>query len=126
MGREKYLVDSNIIIKLATENNLTDDSKSFLTAILNDSFNISIITKIEVLSKDDSLIEFVKAANIFELDEAIVMHTIQLRRKYKIRLPDAIIAATSIVNKFILITNNIKDFSNIKNLIVIDPIDKVK
>lgn len=126
MGREKYLVDSNIIIKLATENNLTDDSKSFLTAILNDSFNISIITKIEVLSKDDSLIEFVKAANIFELDEAIVMHTIQLRRKYKIRLPDAIIAATSIVNKFILITNNIKDFSNIKNLIAIDPIDKVK
>jgi len=126
MGREKYLVDSNIIIKLATENNLTDDSKSFLTAILNDSFNISIITKIEVLSKDDSLIEFVKAANIFELDEAIVMHTIQLRRKYKIRLPDAIIAATAIVNKFILITNNVKDFSNIKNLIAIDPIDKVK
>ena len=126
MGREKYLVDSNIIIKLATENNLTDDSKSFLTAILNDSFNISIITKIEVLSKDDSLIDFVNVAKVFELDETIVLLTIQLRRKYKIRLPDAIIAATAIANKFILLTHNAKDFSNIKSLVVIDPIDKVK
>lgn len=126
MGREKYLVDSNIIIKLATENNLTDDSKSFLTAILNDSFNISIITKIEVLSKDDSLIDIVNVAKVFELDETIVLLTIQLRRKYKIRLPDAIIAATAIANKFILLTHNAKDFSNIKSLVVIDPIDKVK
>lgn len=126
MGKEKYLVDSNIIIKLATENNLTGDSKSLLTAILNDSFNISIITKIEVLSKDDSLIDFVNVAKVFELDETIVLITIQLRRKYKIRLPDAIIAATAIANKFILLTHNAKDFSNIKSLVVIDPIDKVK
>jgi predicted nucleic acid-binding protein len=126
MGKEKYLVDSNIIIKLATENNLTGDSKSFLTAILNDSFNISIITKIEVLSKDDSLIDFVNVAKVFELDETIVLITIQLRRKYKIRLPDAIIAATAIANKFILLTHNAKDFGNIKSLVVIDPIDKVK
>lgn len=40
-------------------------------------------------------------------------------------LPDAIIAATAMTNKFTLITNNIKDFSNIKNLVVIDPIDYV-
>lgn len=33
MGREKYLADSNVIIKLATENNLRVDSKAFLTTI---------------------------------------------------------------------------------------------
>jgi hypothetical protein len=126
MGREKYLIDSNIIIKLATEDSLKADSRLFLTAILNDSFNISVITKIEVLSKDDSLNEFVEAANVFDLNEAIVLHTIQLRRKYKIRLPDAIIAATAMANNYILVTNNTKDFVNIKNLKIFDPIEKVK
>jgi predicted nucleic acid-binding protein len=37
------------------------------------------------------------------------------------KLGDAIIAATAIVRNLKLITNNTKDFLNIKNLKVIDP-----
>jgi predicted nucleic acid-binding protein len=44
-----------------------------------------------------------------------------LRRKHKIKTPDAIIAATAIANKYILITSNKSDFSNIKNLKIIAP-----
>jgi len=36
-------------------------------------------------------------------------------------LPDAVIAATAIVNNSVLLTNNVKDFANIKGLKVINP-----
>jgi len=41
--------------------------------------------------------------------------------KYKIKLPDAIIAATAIVYDLILVTRNISDFKNIDGLHVVDP-----
>jgi predicted nucleic acid-binding protein len=44
-----------------------------------------------------------------------------LRKKYKIKLPDAIIAATAIVNDFTLISHNFKDFLKITELHFINP-----
>lgn len=41
---------------------------------------------------------------------------IYLRKTQNIKLPDAIIAATSLSNGYTLITNNEKDFSKIQNL----------
>jgi hypothetical protein len=38
-----------------------------------------------------------------------------------IKLSDAIIAATAIVNNLYLITNNVKDFDMIQNLKIINP-----
>jgi predicted nucleic acid-binding protein len=45
-----------------------------------------------------------------------VERTIQIRRKNRIKLPDAIIAATTLQNDLILVTSNISDFKNIKDL----------
>jgi predicted nucleic acid-binding protein len=39
----------------------------------------------------------------------------------KIKLPDAIIAASALANQFTIITRNKKDFEKIKTLEVIDP-----
>jgi predicted nucleic acid-binding protein len=50
------------------------------------------------------------------LEENIVLETIQIRKKYSIKLPDAIIAASCIVTNCSLITNNIKDFDHIAGL----------
>ena len=47
--------------------------------------------------------------------------TIALRKEYKIKLPDAIIAATALANDLTIVTNNIKDFSNISGLQLINP-----
>ncbi|SEL54091.1 hypothetical protein SAMN05421740_106223 [Parapedobacter koreensis] len=55
------------------------------------------------------------------MDDDVVIQTIALRKKRKIKLPDAIIAATAIVQKCTLITRNIQDFSNIKGLRLINP-----
>jgi len=54
------------------------------------------------------------------IDNNIVSECIQLRRNKKIKTPDAIVAATAIVNNLILITND-NGFKNIPQLQIINP-----
>ena len=95
----------------------------WLDQLIDEEINVSVVSKIEVLSfdpgNDDNytvLIDFFEASNIFELTNDIVNKTIQIRQKQKIKLPDAIIAATALVNDLVLISRNIKDFKNIPDL----------
>jgi predicted nucleic acid-binding protein len=55
------------------------------------------------------------------MDEAIVNKTIEVRSLYKIKLPDAVIAATALQNELVLVSRNTKDFKNIQGLEVINP-----
>lgn len=61
---------------------------------------------------------------MIELDSEIAQETIKLRRKYKIKLPDALIAATAMRRKIPLWTHNAKDFKMIAGLKIYDPIQK--
>lgn len=115
--RNKYLIDTNIIIYFF--NGITDDES--LIDILKNSFNISIITKIEFLSwqklfNDEKLnqkaVEFISNATIYDLDEVVANQTIRNRQLFKIKTPDAIIGATAQVHGFEIVTNNIEDFKN--------------
>ncbi len=126
MGK-RYLLDSNTIIDYIAQLH-PDKARHWLNQIIDEEINISVITKIEVLSfdpeKDDSypiLVDFFEAANIFELNHDIVNKTIQIRQKQKLKLPDAVIAATALGNDLVLISRNTKDFKNIQSLEVIDP-----
>ena len=47
--------------------------------------------------------------------------TIEIRRSKKIKLPDAIIAATALVNGLEIISRNKSDFSGITGLVCYDP-----
>ena len=92
--------------------------------IIDKQFTISIINKIEILGHNTAgkIIDvFIGLANILELTEAIASKTIELRKKYKTKLPDAIIAATAIVNQLSIITRDIKDFEKIEGLEVLNP-----
>lgn len=63
--------------------------------------------------------EFVNASIIFNLDEHIILNTIEIRKTSKIKLPDAIIGATALLNNLTLITSNKEDFKNILGLRII-------
>ena len=99
----------------------------FLNDIVDLIPNISVITKIEVLGFNaadvhyKTLVDFVDDAVVFDLTEQIVDITIQIRKKYKTKLPDAIIAATAMAYNLKLISRNHSDFKNIGGLEVIDP-----
>jgi predicted nucleic acid-binding protein len=67
------------------------------------------------------LTNFIDDANVLNLSNDVVKASIEIRKKHKNKLPDAIIAATAIVYDLVLITRNTKDFSNIDGLKVIDP-----
>ena len=66
------------------------------------------------------VVDFLQTAIIISLDDDIVGNTIELRSRYNIKLPDAIIAATAIVHDLTLVTHNIADFKKIRDLKLID------
>ena len=59
---------------------------------------------------------FVEDGIIVPLNDEIVEKTIEIRRIYKIKLPDALIAATAIVFDLTLVSRNDKDFTQIPEL----------
>lgn len=92
--------------------------------ILDDNFIISFITYIEFLgysNASESLEEFVSLANVIEINKGIIDQTILIRKAYRIKLPDAIIAATTMVYDFTLISRNTKDFEDVKGLKLLNP-----
>ena len=63
---------------------------------------------------------------MLEISPEVITQCVMLRKSKKIKIPDAIIAATAIVYKLTLITRNISDFKNIAGLIMIDPYNMLK
>jgi len=120
---QKYLIDTNALID-AQMNRLPSKGLSFLAKVINDHFVISFITQIEYLGYKNitkASEQFISLANVIEIDKLIIQSCIDIRKNYKIKMPDAIIAATALSRKFSLITNNEKDFTQIQNLLVVNP-----
>jgi len=121
---QTFLMDTNVVIGylsnlLPPSNALPIDS---LPAI------ISVITRIELLgwynatpSQLSKLQPFMDNAQIYSLNEEVVLQTINLRQQHKIKLPDAIIAATAILYSHTLLTRNTDDFKNISGLTIQNP-----
>jgi len=57
------------------------------------------------------------------VDEEIAEQAIELKKQSKIKLADAVIAATAIVNNFKLATRNVDDYKAVKGLEVFNPIE---
>lgn len=126
MEQPKYLIDTNVVIYYLG-NNLTPKGMNFMNNIIDVIPNISVITQIEVLGFQTTnehyktLTNFIDDSNVLNLSNDVVKASIEIRKNYKTKLPDAIISATAIVYDLTLITRNTKDFSNINGLKVIDP-----
>jgi predicted nucleic acid-binding protein len=120
------LIDSNVVIGYL-DNKLPAKGMEIMGVIIDDTPNISVITKIEVLRFNAPatsyaiLKEFIDECVILELTDMIVDKTIAICKSSRIKLPDAIIAATALVNNLSLITRNISDFKNIAGLELLDP-----
>lgn len=99
----------------------------FMHGVMNNMPAISVITKIELLGFNTNpahyqiLENFVQDVTLFELSAGIVESCIMIRKEYKTKVPDAIIAATALENKLELLTRNVADFKNIRTLTVLNP-----
>jgi predicted nucleic acid-binding protein len=125
MGKQ-YLIASNAVIDYLS-GKLHVEGMNFMNQIINEIPAISVITKIEVLgykttNEATELLEsFVNDSLVIGLLDEIIDISIEIRKKYKIKIPDAIIAATSIAYNSILITRNLKDFQIIEGVECINP-----
>ena len=127
MGK-RYLTDTNIVRKYLDEE-LSVRGLELIDSILDNSeSNISVITRIELLgfSPDREellrfIVQFIGYSFEYNLSEDIIQKTIEIRKSIKIKLPDAIIAATALCNNLILLSDNGSDFDKIPNLRYINP-----
>jgi predicted nucleic acid-binding protein len=115
-GVSRILADTNIII-LAIGGN--QKARHLLEGNI---LYISAITEIELLSipfvsshEEKLMVEFISNCYIVDLDNEVKRQTIFLRKRTKIKLPDAIIAASSIAKELPLFTAD-KGFGKISGL----------
>lgn len=64
---------------------------------------------------------FLRTFTCIALTEPVLDRTAQIRRNYRVRLPNALIAACAIETNSILVTRNIADFQRISGINVLNP-----
>ena len=128
---EGFLIDTNILIYYLADT-IPEDEISKIEEILKNSFNISIITKIEFLGWKghtpegfEKSKEFISFAHVIPLTDDIAELAIELRRRKSIKLPDSVIAATALRYGYTLVTRNVGDFTGIEGLRIYNPFERI-
>jgi predicted nucleic acid-binding protein len=119
MSGNKFLLDTNTVLYLLggkLNSNSLPEGKLF----------ISVINELELLSypaiskvEEIKIKKFIDDIDVLDIDEAIKIETIRLRKKHNLKLPDAIICATALSQNSSLITfdeslNKIKKLKTLK------------
>ena len=121
-----FRVDTNILIYHTAGSPI---AKSFLAGLIAaKTFNISMITRIEFLgwyaqTPDgfERCQRLVELSNVLPVTEEVADKAIDLRKHRNVKLADAIIAATAVVNDLKLATRNSDDFKGLTPLEIVNP-----
>lgn len=115
MNGSKLLVDTNIVLYFLKGN--TEVQPFFYDY----DILLSFITELEILafdplskSEERSIKNFLDYVVVLDINSAIKKKTIQIKKKYRLKLPDAIIAATALTLDLPLLTAD-KAFAKIKD-----------
>ena len=124
----RWLLDTNVLIDaFAGRPDSVRAITSARTAGL-EWIGYSAITRLEVLgfpglnAADEMglgnlLVQFGEAP----IDDAVIERAIEIRRSVRIKIPDALVAATALIYEANLLTRNTGDFKNVPDLSVLDP-----
>ena len=127
MPETDFLIDTNILIYHTAGD---PQATAFINRlIMQHSFNVSILVKIEFLGWDKHTPEgfekckkLMDAATVYLVDEMVAMKAIEIRRTVKIKIADAVIAATALAHGLQLATKNVDDFRQINELRILNPL----
>ncbi len=124
---KRYLIDTSAVIKYLN-GTLPEKGLSLIDGIVDSDSSISFISEIELqvwnpVNPEDALVysQFVSSSFVYGIDNQIISETIRIRKESNVKLPDAFIAATAIINDLVLIGDNDKDFLKISALKYINP-----
>src|SRR2546430_1273003 len=97
---ERYLIDTNAVIKYLSLS-FPSSGLSFMDEIVDRESIISFISEIELQvwnppNPADMVIysKFIANSNVITIDNSIIKKTIDIRKNQKLKVADAIIAAT--------------------------------
>jgi predicted nucleic acid-binding protein len=65
--------------------------------------------------------QLIELANVYLVDDDTAEKAIELKRRAKIKLAGAVIAATALINNFKLVTRNVDDYKAVKELRIYNP-----
>lgn len=115
MNGDRFLIDTNILLYLTGK-------KIDIEDLPEGEFYISFVTELEVLSypsllpeEEKNLKRLLSEIPIIDINKKIKERTIDFRRRYNLKLPDAIIGATAFVLESSLITND-KGFLSVNEI----------
>jgi predicted nucleic acid-binding protein len=101
----RYLLDTNAVIYLV--------NGRLALPLPEGQYSISVITEIELLSfpnlldeEEQRIRDLLQVLERIQLSDTVRHQTILLRRKNRLKLPDAIIAASALTQEAILLTND--------------------
>jgi len=119
-----YTLDTNAILYYLKDDN---NAVTILRGVFAQSspVYVSAVTELELLafsnltSDEESLIENLLATvAIIPVDSHIARLAALVRRRYRIKVPDSIIAATAMFTGSTLLTRNTRDFRMVSNLVI--------
>ena len=125
MGKA-YILDTSAVIKYLKKT-FPEKGLSFMDSVIDTQTSISVVSRMELLSWDgnerdvEAAKTFVHNAHVVSLTEPVILKTIEIRRAYKLKLPDAIIAATALATNSTLLADNDSDFLRVPGLSYINP-----
>ena len=112
----RYLLDTNAVIYLL--------SGRLVSPLPDGRYSISVITEIELLSfpgistgEEKKIRNLISSLDRVHVTDVVRDETIRLRRIYRLKIPDAIIAASALTLGAALLTND-HAFASVEELIV--------
>lgn len=119
---KKYLIDTCVVIKYLEEV-FSQEALKFIDTVVDEESIVSFITKIELLAWNPPIpedirvrMEFLSGSKILHITDDVIETAIQIRKEKKLKIPDAVIAATAITYDFTLLSDNDKDFQKVEPL----------
>ena len=101
----RYVLDTNVALYLL--------GGKLLDPLPTGEFYLSVISEMEMLSYPSLVVseelrirQLLERVSIIELDERLKNSAIELRRKYRLKLMDAIICATALSLNSVLLSND--------------------
>ncbi len=120
-----YTLDTNAVLYYLRNDSAVVSLLEQATA-RGEVVNLSVITEAELFSfpalsaQEEAAIErLLLLFPVMLVDSRVAREAGSLRREYRLKLPDSLIAATALILGSSLITRNVKDFKKIRNLSII-------
>ena len=124
----RWLLDTNVLIDaFAGRSDSVRAITSARTASL-EWIGYSSITRLEVLrfpglngADEIGLRNLLAQLSEAPIDDAVIERAIEIRKSVRMKIPDAVVAATALVYEANLVTRNTGDFKNIPGVSLLNP-----